>query len=100
MKHRIFNCSKQIFAVFFFALLIFGASQSAFAQTKNQNASGDPHNKILADGEPPLRELDVKRAILLYEWLFSAGFSYEQKDEFQAVVASEWKNGNRETMKF
>ena len=100
MKHRIFNSSKQIFAVSFFALLIFGASLSAFAQTKNLNVSDDPHNKILADGNPPLREMDVKRTILLYEWLFSAGFSYEQKDEFQAIVISEWKNNNQETIKF
>ncbi len=100
MKHRIFNGSKQILALFFFALLIFGASLSASAQTKNQNGSDDPHNKILADGNPPLRVTDVTRTILLYEWLFAAGFSYEQKDEFQAIVASEWRNGNQETIKF
>jgi hypothetical protein len=100
MKHRVFNRLKQIFAVFFFAILVFAASLSAFAQTKNKNDSDDPHNKILADGNPPLREMDVKRAILLYEWLFSASFSYENKDEFQAAIVSEWKNGNRETIEF
>ncbi len=100
MKHRIFNCSKQISAILFFTILILGASLSALAQTKNQIGTDDPHNKILADGNPPLREMDVKRTILLYEWLFSAGFSYEKKDEFQTVVVSEWKNGNRETIKF
>jgi hypothetical protein len=100
MKRQIFNRSKQIFAVAVFALVIFGSSLSAPAQTKNQNNLDDPHNKILADGNPPLREADVKRTILLYEWLFSAGFSYEQKDEFQAVVVFEWKSGNQETTKF
>jgi hypothetical protein len=100
MKHQIFKFSKQIFAVFFFAILIFGASLSAFAQTKNQTGADDPQNKILADGNPPLRETDVKRAILIYEWLFSAGFNYEQIDEFQAIVVSEWRDGNRETIKF
>ena len=100
MKHRVFNSSKQIFAVVFVALLITGASLSTLAQTKNQTGADDPHNKILVDGNPPLRETDVKRTILLYEWLFSAGFSYEQKNEFQAVVVSECKNGNQETIKF
>ncbi|CAA9423246.1 MAG: hypothetical protein AVDCRST_MAG74-3153 [uncultured Pyrinomonadaceae bacterium] len=100
MKHRIFNRSKQIFAVAVFALLMAGAGLSAFAQTANQNGSSDPYDKILADGNPPLRVKDVMRTILLYEWLFSAGFSYEKKDEFQAVIVSEWKNGNRETIKF
>jgi hypothetical protein len=48
MKHRIFNSSKQIFAASFFALLVFGASLSAFAQTMKTQMS-DPKQQILRD---------------------------------------------------
>jgi hypothetical protein len=78
-------------ALFVFSLSLFILSTAA----QMPFASARQDERILVDGNPPLKKSDVDELIKFFEWLFEVSFDGEQRAEFQRLAVKEWKTGEK-----
>ena len=61
------------------------------------SAVGQTGGDVLVPGNPPLKQSDVGDLIKFYEWVFEAKFTNEQREEFTANTAEEYRKDAKGT---
>jgi hypothetical protein len=87
---RSFNIAniRKLFLLVF-CVFIFGASSVSTAQDED----------VLVTGNPSLRQRDVTKSIVVFEFYFGGNFTKKQRRDYQEYVETAWKNGDSQIMR-